>query len=78
MSTSILASHATPPWKSKLMKIKARKKKKSVGDDDLKLPDKPSEALHLPFKPNFISLIFGKKSCYLGDKSPKKRRKEPP
>ena len=59
------------------MKIKAKKKKKKVGDDGLKPPDKQPEALHLAFKPNFILLIFGKKSCYLGDKSPKKGRKEP-
>ena len=60
------------------MKGKAKKKKKRVGDDGLKPHDKLPEALHLPFKPNSISLIFGKKSCYLGDKSPKKGSKEPP
>ena len=60
------------------MKIKIRKKKKRVGDDDLKPPDKPLEALHLPHKPNSISLILRKKSHCFGGKSPKKRRKEPP
>ena len=60
------------------MKIKARKKKKRLGDDDLKLPYKPLEVPYLPFKPNSISLIIRKKSHYLSDKSPKKGRKKPP
>ena len=60
------------------MMIKARKKKKRPGDDDLKPPNKLLEALHLPLKPNSISLILGKKSYCLGDKSPKKGRKKPP
>ena len=78
MSTSVLASHATPPWEPPLRKSKSKKKKKRVGDNEHKPPEKPPEALHLPFKPNSISLILGKKSCYLGDKSPKKGRKKPP
>ena len=77
LSTSSPTSYATPPWKPQLMKIKAKKKKKRLGDDDLKPLDKPSEVLYLPLKPNSISLIIGKKSYYLGDKSPKKGRKNP-
>ena len=60
------------------MKSKAMKKKKRLDDDDLKPLDKPLEALYSPHKPNSISLILGKKSHYLGDKSPKKGRKKPP
>ena len=58
------------------MKIKARKKKKK--NNDLELSHKPLEALNLPHKPNSIPLILGKKSYYLGDKSPKKGKKKPP
>ena len=74
LSTSVPASHATPPWEPPLRKNKTKKKKKRVGDDDRK----PPEAVHLTFKPNSIPLILGKKRCYLGDKSPKKGRKKPP
>ena len=78
LSTSVPTSHATPPWEPSLRRSKTKKKKKRVGDDDLKPPEKPPEAFHLPFEPNSISLVFGKKNHYLGDKSPKKGRKEPP
>ena len=78
LNTPSLPSHATPPWQPQLMKIKARKKKKRLGDDDVKPPDNPPEAFHLPLKPNSISLILRKKSYCLSDKSPKKGRKKPP
>ena len=42
------------------MKVKAKKKRKRVRDDDLKPPDKLLEAFHLLFKPNSIPLIFEK------------------
>ena len=77
LSTSSPASHGTPPWKPQLMKIKSKEEKEKGGDDDLKPPDKPLEALHLPHKPNSISLTLEKKSYYLGDKSPKNGRKKP-
>ena len=61
-----------------MMKIKSRKKMKKIKNDDLETSHKTLEALYLPHKPNSISLILGKKSYYLGDKSPKKGRKKPP
>ena len=60
-----------------MMKIKVRKKKKKIKNDDLEPSYKPLEALYLPHKPSSISLILGKKSYYLGDKSPKKGRNKP-
>ena len=78
LNTPSLASHVTPYWQPQLMKMKARKKKKGLGDDDVKPPDKLPEAFYLPLKPNSILLILGKKSYCLGDKSPKKGRKMPP
>ena len=78
LSTSSPASQATTSWKPQFSKIKARKKEKKIEDDDIKPPCKPLEAPHSPFKQNSISLVFGRKSHYLGDNSPKKGRKKPP
>ena len=50
LSTSSPASHATTSWKPQFSKIKARKKKKKIEDDDIKPPYRPLEPPHSSFK----------------------------